>query len=384
MAKVTLGTEGHDYATFRENLQEHLSRHDRPLAFLFGAGTSCSVLVSSADESSKQEKPLIPDVNTLTAMCEEIFTTDNCKYKDAWPLIVDRCDVPDKPNIEHILSMLRMMCNAIGSSEQLAGLSKKELQCMDSALRRKVGKVVNPPRSRIPADTPHRKFARWLAKTDRQQSVEVFTVNYDILFELAFEAERLPFFDGFVGGYEPFFHPESLLQQRWAPANGWTRLWKIHGSVNWHRHPSDNRIYRGETSNEGEMIFPTYEKYDESREQPYVAYINQLDRFLNQDNALLIVIGFGFGDRHLNDIVIRRLKNNPRTHVYALLYSDDTPLDSRFLSHATQRGNLIVFRPSEGIIGGRRKTWTSNDTSAPVALGNFADFCQFLDTMTND
>lgn len=384
MAETTPGTNGHDYRTFLANMREHLSRHDRPLAFLFGAGTSCSVLVSSTDGSSEQEEPLIPDVNTLTTMCQEAFTADNCKYKDAWPLIVDRCDVPDKPHIEHILSMLRMMCTAIGSSETLAGLSKDELQCMESALRRKVTTIVNPPLSRIPPHTPHHKFARWLAKTDRQQPVEVFTVNYDILFEKAFEAERLPFFDGFVGGHEPFFHPDSLLHQRWAPAAGWTRLWKIHGSVSWRRHPSDDRIFRGNPGDNGEMIFPTFEKYDEARQQPYVAYINQLDRFLERDNALLVIAGFGFGDRHLNDIVIRRLESNPRTHVYALLYSADTPLDSRLLPYAMRRGNLIVSCPDEAIIGGRRKPWTSSDSSDPLSLGDFAVFCQFLDTMTND
>lgn len=381
---MTPGAAGHDQPTFLATMREHLSRHDRPLAFLFGAGTSCSVLVSGTADPNQLTKPLIPDVNTLTAMCQETFTADDCKYKHAWPSIVDRCDVPHKPHIEHILSMLRMMCTATSPSEQLAGLNKNDLQCMESTLRKNVAEIVSPPPSCIPLHTPHRKFAQWLAKTNRQQPVEVFTVNYDILFELAFEAERLPFFDGFVGSHKPFFHPDSLLHQRWAPAAGWTRLWKIHGSVSWHRDPLDNRIYRGEPSTKGEMIFPTFEKYDQSRQQPYVAYINRLDRFLEQDNALLVVVGFGFGDRHLNDIVIRRLESNPRTHVYALLYSADASLDSRLSSYAMQRGNLIIFRPNEGIIGGRRKTWTSSDSSDPVALGDFAVFCRFLGAMTND
>ena len=33
----------HDKETFLATMRDHLSRHDRPLAFLFGAGTSCAV-----------------------------------------------------------------------------------------------------------------------------------------------------------------------------------------------------------------------------------------------------------------------------------------------------------------------------------------------------
>ena len=365
-------------------MRDHLSRHDRPLAFLFGAGTSCAVRRCTPDAP---DTPLIPDVRTLTSECRDAVKELGCEYDDAWSAIADRCArKAHDQNVEHILSMLHMMLNAIGPSESLAGLDDKKLKAMDNCIRECIARVVSPPLKDIPSsNTPHHWLARWLAKTVRQLPVEVFTVNYDILFELAFEAERLPFFDGFIGSHEPFFHSDSLLHSRWQPAAGWTRLWKIHGSVNWRRCKSDGRIVRTRPQRSGEMIFPTFEKYDKSRQQPYAAYINQLERFLKQDNALLVVAGFGFGDEHLNEVIIRGLENNPRAHVYALLYTESQHSSSRMLEYAKQRGNVIIAGPKTGIIGRKTGVWTSKDAvCCKMPLGDFSVLCWFLDQMTSE
>ncbi len=61
--------------------------------------------------------------------------------------------------------------------------------------------------------------------------MEIFTTNYDLLFEQALERTRVPFFDGFSGASEPFFDPSSVASND-LPAR-WTRLWKLHGSLGW-------------------------------------------------------------------------------------------------------------------------------------------------------
>jgi hypothetical protein len=40
---------------------------------------------------------------------------------------------------------------------------------------------------------------------NRDFSKEIFTTNYDLVIEKSLEAIRAPYFDGFVGSYEPFF-----------------------------------------------------------------------------------------------------------------------------------------------------------------------------------
>lgn len=79
------------------------------------------------------------------------------------------------------------------------------------------------------------KFFAWYDTSNRNYVKEVFTTNYDMLLEKAMENNYIPYFDGFVGAYEPFFWPESI--EKFVPVSeltgNWIRLWKIHGSLNW-------------------------------------------------------------------------------------------------------------------------------------------------------
>jgi len=153
------------------------------------------------------------------------------------------------------------------------------------------------------------------------------------------------------------------------------------------------------------MIYPSFQKYDESRQQPYVAFTDRLTRFLEQDDALLIVAGFSFGDEHINNLIFGALENVPRTHVYALQF-DELPDKSDLIMRAYQRTNMIVVGPQTGIIGGQRGVWVSverppsmeialelredapdgaeiaNEKPVRMKIGDFGPFCDFLESMT--
>ncbi len=400
----------HDADRLLADLRDHLARHDKRVAFLFGAGTSCAVRVPSPDGDDK-DKPLIPDVAALTKLCERTIKAEGTPYAEAWDSIWSVCqETNQSPNVEDVLSRLRMMLEAIGASDTLAGLSKDELAGLEKLLRREIARVANPQIGGIAETLPHREFARWLIKVSRQHPVEVFTVNYDVLVELALERERVPVFDGFVGSYQPFFHPDSLRHRGWAPGENQTRLWKMHGSVTWHKETIGGRVrvVRGSPDQSGEMILPSFQKYDESRQQPYASFTDRLSRFLEIDDALLVVCGFGFGDQHINDLIFEALENRPRTHVYALQYVDPDQ-DSDLARRAHQLENLIVVGADSGIIGGRHDKWgipegqadvlgmyesivsqqeaeadNSVNLMTPVRMRvcDFAQFCHFLDSMT--
>ena len=85
---------------------------------------------------------------------------------------------------------LHMMLGALGSSDTLTGLALSELRCLDACVRRTIATLVTPDETLIPNQLPHYHLARWLASTERKHPVELFTVNYDILIELALEREK--------------------------------------------------------------------------------------------------------------------------------------------------------------------------------------------------
>ena len=401
----------HDAQKTLGDFRDHLARHDKPIAFLFGAGTSCAVRIPDP-ENPTEHRVLIPAVSALTDICKEEAAQLGDKYRKAWELIESQCeDFGQDANVENLLSRLRMMMSAIGNADTLSGLNKEEIQTLEACVRETIARVVTPDLSQVPVDHPHQKFAQWLLRISRQSPVEIFTVNYDVLVEHALENEGLPVFDGFVGSYKPFFHADSVRRRESAPGANWVRLWKMHGSVTWRRIESDARVrvVRGEPDAAGEMIYPSFEKYDESRQLPYSAFTDRLTRFLEQDDALLIVAGFGFQDEHINNVIFGALENRPRTHVYALQF-EELSEDNHVIQRAYQRSNIIVCGPDTGIVGGKRAAWAPVESPTFMSaafelisdgatgengegqdgvakrgrmkIGDFESFCDFLQSMT--
>ena len=183
----------HDPAKLLADLQQHLAGHDRPIGFLFGAGTSCAVRVVWPGE--KSASPLIPDVKGLTSQCKDAATKSDSTFRRAWEELEERCKArKESPNIENLLSRLAVMRDAIGPRDQLAGLDCSDFERLEATVRRTIASLVNPDACAIPAQLPHRELGRWLIRVTREYPVEIFTVNYDILLERALEAERVPVF----------------------------------------------------------------------------------------------------------------------------------------------------------------------------------------------
>lgn len=358
-------TDLHDPTRTLSELRDHLARHDKPLAFLFGAGTSCSVVM--VDPTTGTSRPLIPPVAGLTGLCRDAVARLGPEYSAAWQAMGEQCRGRSlDPHIENMLSLLRMMSSAVGSGDRLAGLTSDQISAVENTVLQAIATAVSPDPATIPSELPHRAFASWIASTSRRQPVEIFTCNYDILFERALEGERVPVFDGFVGALEPFFHADSIKDVD-GPGAHWTRLWKMHGSVTWRRVPDavGSRIVRGHPTTSGEMIYPSYQKYDQSRQQPYAAFRERLTHFLEQDDALLVVAGYSFSDDHINDLLFSVLEVKPRTHLYALQF-EDLVAAGELCRRAGRRANTVVVGPHSAVIGGQLAAWA--DVGVPAVL----------------
>jgi hypothetical protein len=215
----------------------------------------------------------------------------------------------------------------------------------------------------------------------------LLTTNYDLLLEEAFESLKVPYFDGFVGTRFPFFDLRAV-EDNLIP-NHWTRLWKIHGSINWYL--KDNKdVYRSTSLEECDsyIIHPSHLKYDQSRKMPYLALIDRLNKFLRQNSAVLILSGYSFSDDHLNDTILNALRANPTAMVIALLFENLTTTKEekdgeevitkttinyeKALELAENRSNLSIWTFDEAVIGGLRAKWNpmKSDYDAEENIGN--------------
>lgn len=341
------------------NIRKHLEQfsasirgNERPVGMLLGAGCAKSVWVDGS--------PLIPDMRGMTTAVEEQIRDEG--YSESWERIhtIGEFDEEDA-NIEDILNLVRDLRPHAGR-EEIRGLTAEELEYLEDSICSKIIELVD---KELPdTESGYHSLAAWMSSIEREEPVEVFTTNYDLLLEQAFEEQNVPFFDGFVGGHRPFFDSYSVLND--GLPSRWNRLWKIHGSVNWASEKSDGSIEIWRSLNEGEdaaVIHPSHMKYSQSRKMPYLAYLDRLKQFLNKPEAVLFVVGYSFRDQHLNETIIDGLRGPPSTQVFAFLYSELEEYNNA-REIAKQNADLSVFSKDAGIIGTQKQEWESSESDS--------------------
>jgi hypothetical protein len=226
---------------------------------------------------------------------------------------------------------------------------------LGGAICTEIGKVVN---QRLPeGPSPFSDFVTWVSGTEREHPVEIFTTNYDLLFEQAFERARVPYFDGFTGACEPFFDPSSVANND-LPAR-WSRLWKLHGSLGWSANKSGEVIRTGQPS-ATHLVFPEHLKYDQTQKAPYSALFDRLRVFLTTPDTLLIAAGFSFGDAHICARIDECLAANPSASVFAFQFN---PLEQEghACAIAGRRANMSIYAPDKAMINGIPAPWLPGD-----------------------
>lgn len=380
----------HDPIRQSKYLRQTLSQDKKPVGFFISAGCPLAVTMPT-----KEEWPLIPDVAGLTKYIKDeidkeitVVEVGLRSIADAYNQLIAEVVKTGKinPNIEDILSFLRGMMQISKGAADIRGFSEEELKNLEKIVCQKIAKklAVKLPNNK----TPYHKLAKWINNIDRDTPVEIFTTNYDLLLEEAFESLKVPYFDGFAGTRFPFFDLRAV-EDNLIP-NHWTRLWKIHGSINWYLKENKD-VYRSTSLEESDsyIIHPSHLKYDQSRKMPYLALIDRLNKFLRQNSAVLILSGYSFSDDHLNDTILNALRANPTAMVIALLFGDLTQTIEekkeggevviktainyeKALELAENKSNLSIWTFDEAVIGGLRAKWkpTKSDYQEEENIGN--------------
>jgi hypothetical protein len=349
----------HDPIRQLKYLKQTLSQNKKPLGFFLSAGCPLAVKMPHGEE------PLIPDIAGLTEFVSRELKSKN-DTKNNYDLLIDELVKTGikNPNIEEILSFVRGLKNISKGAENVRGFKEGNLKTLEKDISKKIVDKVNVELPNM--ESPYHQLAQWIHLIDRGDSpIECFTTNYDLLAEQAFEETGVAYFDGFVGSRQPFFDLRAI-EDSLIPKH-WTRLWKVHGSINWFLNDK-NDVYRSTNVNSSDsyLIHPSHLKYDESRKMPYLALIDRLNSFLRQPSAVLITTGYSFSDNHLNVTIVNALKSNPTAMVIALLHDTYIGKDKdgnefiryeKAFSHAKNRFNLSAWTSDEAVIGGKQGKW---------------------------
>lgn len=337
-------TTVHNPDIYMSDLRHILSQGRKRIGLLIGAGAPFSVCVDDKGNLDDDGNPLIPDGIEIMDSVIDSLEKNNRSAVDAI-----FSELEGGANIEKILTKIRLRSQAIGDTK-IHGLNGEEYGNLAEQICDKIGERVAQELPKGP--NPFTKLASWIGGTHRKHPVEIFTPNYDLLIEEAFEREQLPFFDGFSGSHKPFFDPASIFNDPLPPR--WSRVWKIHGSLGW-------KIEQGTVVRTGDrkarnLIYPDHMKYDQITRQPYSALFERLRTFLMTPDSLLLCSGFSFSDAHITAVLDEALAANASTAILAFQYKS---LDKEFLAVdlARRRPNMSVYAPDEAVIFGTQGKW---------------------------
>lgn len=174
--------------------------------------------------------------------------------------------------------------------------------------------------------------------SDKNQTGVCFTLNQDLFFEQKFEwqpftsktkwysEDRLKNCGGYKTAYldnDPHLLPNQdelnkfteneLLTELTTIKNQHNILYmKLHGSLGWVSSDRSSRIIIGKNKKE-----------DIEKEPLLNFYFQEFKRALNEDNVKLLVIGYSFNDKHINDCLIEAINNNKlRLYIVSIESSD--------------------------------------------------------------
>lgn len=333
-------------------LQQALAPDKMRIAFLIGAG--CPVSIRLPNDVGT--KPLIPDIRGLTAVVKDGLK-QSAEHKENFAKVLNRLAADS--TIEDILSHVRLLHEVVRDGN-IDGLNRVALAGLDAEICAITTRVVNVD---LPTPlTPYHRLATWVGGIHRTHPVEIFTPNYDLLMEQAFEANKIPYFDGFIGSRQAFFDLASMENES-LPAR-WGRLWKVHGSVNWWRNADDEVVRRdaivAAAAGDRQMIYPSHLKYDQSRRMPYLAMLDRLRSFLARGQAVLVTNGYSFLDQHLNEVILHGLRSNPTAVCFGLLFGPRSNY-SDVLAKARMHPNLSLLAADGAVLGTIERDWRQDE-----------------------
>jgi SIR2-like domain len=391
----------HNAVRHLKYLRQSLSQDNESIGFFLSAG--CPLSVDMADG----QEPLIPDVAGLSKYVN-VQLSDNPNFV----ILLNELTKAgkNKENIEDTLSFVRSLY-LVSEGGDVRGLSQSILADLEKSI---CSEIVSRLNVQLPnTESPYHRLGKWIKSIDRKVAVEVFTTNYDLLAEQSLEDLGVPYFDGFVGSRKSFFDLRAVEDGQ-IPLH-WSRLWKIHGSINWVQEKAGNRTQVHRSSevkkDASHLIFPSHLKYEQSRKMPYLALMDQLSRFIRKKSAFLVLSGYSFNDEHVNDTLVNALIANPTAMVLGLMFgnyeieSASEPNSERYPNAyrlAKNQHNLNIWTFDKAIIGTNLGCWarsTKEEEADPellrfvdseqlvgeenahrtlVKLGNFSIFTNFL------
>ncbi|MEW6625093.1 hypothetical protein P378_19135 [Desulforamulus profundi] len=178
------------------------------------------------------------------------------------------------------------------------------------------------------------------SRTATRDRLHIFTTNYDRFIEYALDNAGIYTLDRFIGKLNPTLRMHKMeLDYHYNPpgirgepryVEGVVRYTKLHGSLDWrfnngdiHKEPipfgckiNEDTIQNPYETN---VIYPNSAKGIDTVYFPYSELFRDFSTATCRPNSVLVTYGYGFGDSHINNIILDMM-TIPSTHLVIISY----------------------------------------------------------------
>lgn len=243
-------------------------------------------------------------------------------------------------------------------------------------------------------------LAKLVGRDSNLGRAHLFTLNYDTLFEQALEVLGIQYFDGFTGRAEARFdpsvygldiyYPGDLAEGRVRRFDKFLHLYKLHGSIHWFEQGSEMRARHpdlspflnfsnlsavekaatlvelsGRTPSMG--ILPTANKFAQTLTMPYAHLFRSFQVRLSVPQTFLLVLGYGFGDDHVNRIIENALMN-PSLVMLVVEPDPTSPVIDRIRKYKDLGKRAFILSPTDATFAAEKYRHATFDDFARTVM----------------
>ena len=331
------------------------------IVVLAAAGTS---LDNGSNKGKTRDGLWEEGEEAIENLCKILWTSETEKSKR----------IKDEKDIEALLSHVLL----VEKADEEKALKLKPLREQLEKIIREACKLTLDN-----SNTHHKTFLdKITARKANESRVQLFTTNYDTLFEQAAQRGGYVVIDGFSFSFPRTFSGRyfdyDIVQREQTRIKGEEsfvskvfHLYKMHGSLTWEQN-EQGMIQQVNTTETPLIVYPASDKYESSYEQPYFEMMSRFQQALRRENTLLVVLGFGFRDKHIQNVILEAVNQNPSFQLVIVNYNGNGTINREELKEyfdgdAVKRNVSIVFDTFKGFTESlpENKTYSSNEESIP-------------------
>ena len=117
------------------------------------------------------------------------------------------------------------------------------------------------------------------------------------------------------------------------------------------------------------------DKYLSSRKAPYISYLDRLRKYLIDKEKIVFVLGYSFGDDHINEVIINRLNNNHSLSVIAFAFDNET--FKKGIDLLGNYPNFSIYTDKKKYSNRRESVFNSSSN-----IGDFNNLITLIDEIT--